>query len=411
MKIESYDEWKKLAEIHNRFEKHSWVEASANNRRARICTVCGYTESAVRWWTPLGSSNDPHYVVPPVFNWAAKCENLVHALRYALENPTPESKSDEHSTVDPELIAKAEDVQGLKSMRPLIVESSPQAALAYARRFNDYAQDVYQSVARNGSLVIEWLKDKPEMKSDQTRKDACARGDWALQYAEFIDKGPHKRTLSAATRCGAPAFEYARLFKGQVKRSDMRRLAKGASRDSQSAIRWAQAFGVDKLMRELVCKNTKWTAYTYAVSNDEKNGKSKCYRDAIYKSFYYSYNYNMRVQKKPVLSWEKAAVISPYQSCLYQLAHGKYRKHINNRFSDYCGSKWIEINQVIKHVHASKMTYEQAMKKSITALVYLFLHKDLDALQKASLEQRLKKCWTYTWMFNEVTRDRESLNV
>lgn len=87
--------------------------------------------------------------------------------------------------------------------------------------------------------------------TDALRTVACGLPQTALDYAEYVDKGPHPETRTAACREGRCAYEYAR----DVDKGPCAETRTGACLDEDSAFRYAQK--VDRVP----CDETRAAAF------------------------------------------------------------------------------------------------------------------------------------------------------
>ena len=144
-------------------------------------------------------------------------------------------------------------------------------AYAYAKSYNDFADDLKRATWSNPDLSYKFLRDSKQKLGDDDRVAISRKPELAYLIAKEIDKGPHPVTRNGAAKRPDFALSYA----VEIDKSDKTTTTRGttlrsiAMRTNIAADKWMKHFGGKPCEADRKSRSrTKWGAFHYAKAID-----------------------------------------------------------------------------------------------------------------------------------------------
>ena len=266
-------------------------------------------------------------------------------------------------------------------LREYSVQSGGAFAYAYAKSYNDYADDLKQAAYTVPTIAFKFLRDSKKPISDSDRVAISRDYMLAFQIAKEIDKAPHPVTRNAVARNPMLAARYAIEIDKDATTATTRGtpLRKIAMRTNASAETWQAHFREKpKAEDRAVRSQTKMGAFRFAEKVDK--GPHPVTEKGVYGSFYYATRYAYEIKGAPFegaeaacqsAGWKGVEYALTFRRCSDMLEQGSLR---NRGAADLYREFKMELNKKPEH----RMDHKTAMKKSVWAMVKMAVDQDWD---------------------------------
>jgi hypothetical protein len=152
------------------------------------------------------------------------------------------------------------------------IKSQQWARAAYIYALRVSADDV---IRHNASMDPEWALTYAQFidrtPHDDTRDGACRHMDTAIQYASAVDKGYHPKTLAKALETCKTSLEYLNKHYAGGKYPDMQNIVKARwVRDAETGMKYAAIVGAEDDTRDMaIATKNAISIYRYAEEIDK----------------------------------------------------------------------------------------------------------------------------------------------
>jgi hypothetical protein len=416
-------EWEQLVELHNAYDKHEvyqrkWTWVYGRDAIA-FCRTCGqlmmhkyeYEDSGAKpIYQPLkpqllgrGGSNWDlgtlstkdvamipvefrHFVYEQLF-WRLGEKDITHdeavAILSCRDKSVPQSQ-----------------------LRAYSLQVGGAFAYAYAKTYDDFADDLKQATWTNPHIAYKFLLDSKQPLSDGDRIAISKSPDLAYKIAKEIDKAPHPVTRNAAAKKPDLAASYAiEVDKNpDTKTTRGTTLRSVAMRTVTAADKWMEHFKTPpcEADRNARCK-TKYGAFMYARDYDK--GPHPVTEAGVRGSFHYATRYAYEIKGAPMVGAEEACQSAGFMALEYAMTF-----NIHNRLLErgaFRNSKAREMYRMFKQEKLHPiLSKKEALRKSYWALAYMAVN---NCWNDKELSKRANANQLYKWLASNVRKNLASI--
>lgn len=287
---ESYEEWEKIANLHEAYGKHDYPDSDAlgwNN--VAICKICGMVKP--RW----GKGLNAHNIFSMDNATSMEALNKGGYRHYVLKYMTPllDGLQTGYAT---RMLRHVTD----EELQWLFENGGPGlTAVELANRVGP-KESLHDFALKSPTASLQYAQ--AHGKDDALRLAASAIPTIAMLYATGVDKSYHEVTRQSALKHSASGVTYVQNFGDQFKITEPER---------------------KRLVKTLVG--------AYHVANAMGDDREE-YRKKLCKSTYYGFNYIMDVAGEPIKEFEHSTRISHGSDCLMYTA--AFRKDMRAKDGD-----------------------------------------------------------------------------